>query len=78
MKIVTIILPLIFCATVLSTKAQTLCPDGSYVGGGGCSMAPDGTFVDGEPQMAPDGSYVGGEPTMTPDGSYVGSDNENE
>ncbi len=27
--------------------SQTLCPDGSYVGGTECSMAPDGTYVGG-------------------------------
>jgi len=36
-------------------------------------MAPDGTYVGGEPHMAPDGTYVGGEPEMAPDGTYVGS-----
>jgi hypothetical protein len=25
--------------------SQTLCPDGSYVGGTECSMAPDGSYV---------------------------------
>lgn len=44
--------------------AQTMCPDGSYVGGSSCSMAPDGSYVGGEPEMAPDGTYVGGEPNM--------------
>ncbi len=76
MKNVTIILPLIFCATVLSVNAQTLCPDGSYIAGSSCSMTPKGTYVDGEPQLAPDGTYVGGEPSLAPDGSYVGGDPE--
>ena len=59
-----------------SILAQTLCPDGTYVGGSSCSMAPDGSYVGGDPQLAPDGSYVGGEPTLAPDGSYVGGDPE--
>ena len=54
--------------------AQTLCPDGSFVGGSECNLAPDGTFVGGEPTMAPDGTFVGGEPAMAPDGSFVGDD----
>jgi len=38
-------------------------------------MAPDGTYVNGEPTMAPDGTYVGsdnGEVHMAPDGTYIG------
>lgn len=53
---------------------QTLCPDGSYVGGESCILSPDGTFVDDAPNLAPDGSYVGGEPELAPDGSYVGGE----
>lgn len=35
-------------------------------------MAPDGSYVDGQPQMAPDGSYLGsGNIEMAPDGSYI-------
>ena len=37
-------------------------------------MAPDGSYVGGDPQMAPDGTYVGGEPDMAPDGTYVGKE----
>jgi hypothetical protein len=38
------------------------------------TMAPDGTYVEGNSYtMAPDGSFVGGNDyTMTPDGNYVG------
>ena len=40
--------------------AQTMCPDGTYVGGDRCNMAPDGSYVGGDGvTMAPDGSYVG-------------------
>lgn len=56
--------------------AQTLCPDGSYVGGSSCNMTPKGGYVSGEPELAPDGSYVGGEPHMAPDGTYVGGEPE--
>ena len=31
----------------------------SYVWAGDVHLAPDGTFVGGEPQLAPDGTYVG-------------------
>ena len=47
----------------------TLCPDGTYVGSGGCSRAPDGSYVGGRPVRAPDGTYVGGSPTLCPDGT---------
>jgi hypothetical protein len=59
-----------------SSFAQTLCPDGSYVGGGSCSLAPDGSYVGGDAELAPDGSYVGGQPRLAPDGSYVGNASE--
>jgi hypothetical protein len=49
-----------------------ICPDGSYVGGGNCRIAPDGTYVSGQPRIAPDGTYTGGAPRLAPDGSYVG------
>lgn len=65
-----------FMVMSLSSQAQTLCPDGSYVGGDSCSLAPDGTYVDDEPRLAPDGSYVGGEPRLAPDGTYVGDEPE--
>lgn len=40
--------------------AQTLCPDGRYVGGDKCNITPDGGYVGGDGwEMAPDGSYVG-------------------
>ena len=54
-----------------SAQAQTMAPDGTYVGGRP-QMAPDGTYVGGRPQMAPDGTYVGGRPQMAPDGTYIG------
>ena len=59
MKKISVIFSLMLCVTVLSVEAQTLCPDGSYVGGDSCNMASDGSYVDGDPTMAPDGNYVG-------------------
>jgi hypothetical protein len=56
--------------------AQTLCPDGSYVGGSSCNMTPRGGYVNGEPELAPDGTYVGGEPSLAPDGFYVDGEPE--
>src|ERR1700722_9612777 len=59
------------------SRAATLCPDGSYVGGDSCQLAPDGSYVSGshgaQPRLAPDGRYVGGHGpvTLCPDGSYV-------
>ena len=55
-----------------ASSAQTLCPDGTFVGGTSCVLAPDGSYVGGTPQLAPDGTYVSGQPQLAPDGSYVG------
>jgi hypothetical protein len=64
---------------VFSSAAQSayMCPDGSYVAQGPCTMCPNGRYVGGgaQCQMAPDGSYVPSQgnstPRMAPDGSYV-------
>lgn len=58
------------------SSAQTLCPDGTFVGGTSCVLAPDGSYVGGTPQLAPDGTYVSGQPQLAPDGSYVGGSPE--
>jgi len=71
MKVAIAIITALFIHIQVS-YAQTLCPDGTYVGGDTCKMAPDGSYVGGTPQIAPDGSYVGGTPQITPNGSYVG------
>ena len=71
MKYTVIATSILLLGAVPASNAQTLCPDGSYVGGS-CSLAPDGTYVGGKPKLAPDGTYVGGKPTLAPDGSYVG------
>lgn len=58
-------------------QAAYMCPDGSYVAQGPCTMCPNGRYVGGgaQCQMAPDGSYVPRQgnsmPRMAPDGSYV-------
>ncbi len=51
----------VFCAGLLATgaSAQTLAPDGTYVSGDHAELAPDGSFVGGNPELAPDGSYTG-------------------
>lgn len=56
----------------VARQRTILCPNGQYVVGDRCHMAPDGSFQGTKPQMAPDGSFVGGRPQMAPDGSYVG------
>lgn len=55
-----------------SSPGIGLCPDGSYVSGGRCYLAPSGAYVGGPPSLAPDGSYVGGSPRLAPNGQYVG------
>ena len=65
-------LSIVLAVIVTPAFAQTLCPDGSYVGSSSCNLTPDGGYVGGEPRLAPDGTYVGGEPSLTPDGDYVG------
>lgn len=59
-------------ATSGSRAPTRLCPDGSYVVGERCYLAPDGSYHGGQPRMAPDGSYVAGEPRLAPNGQYLG------
>ena len=56
----------------LLSSGLLLCPNGSYVYGDGCHMAPDGSYLGGAPRIAPDGSYVAGSPRIAPNGRYVG------
>lgn len=49
-----------------------MCPDGSYVYGTRCSLAPNGSYLPGQARLAPDGTYVVGQPRLAPDGSYLG------
>jgi hypothetical protein len=60
-------------AIISDAKAQTLCPDGTYVNGP-CQLAPNGRFVGGggNIQLAPNGDYVAGQPRLTPNGGFIG------
>jgi len=60
-------------AVIPAAHAARLAPDGTYVEGEP-RLAPDGTYVGGEPRLAPDGTYVSGEPRLAPDGTYVGGE----
>jgi hypothetical protein len=68
---------LVWIMGALVASGQTMCPDGSFVGGPSCVMAPNGKFVSGSsqgPQIAPDGSFVSGSrkgPQIAPDGSFT-------
>jgi hypothetical protein len=58
-------LRLITAVTLLLTAAPamaqpTLCPNGSYVSGPSCQLAPNGTWVGDNPQLTPNGTWVGG------------------
>jgi hypothetical protein len=63
---------LISIAYARSDNVQ-LAPDGTYVGGDP-NMAPNGQWVGGEPNMAPNGQWVGGQPEMAPNGQWVGGE----
>ena len=47
---VNLLLAVTLMYSVMNANSQTLCPDGSYVGGASCRMAPDGSYVGGDPQ----------------------------
>lgn len=55
-----------------SASAVWLCPNGTYVFGLACYIAPNGSYVGVPAQMAPDGTWVGGTPKMAPNGRYLG------
>ena len=65
--------------TVLTavSHASYLCPDGSYVAQGPCTLCPDGSYVGfgARCQLAPDGRYVPSQgntsPRLAPDGTYI-------
>ncbi len=63
----------LFIVFLLFTLCFTFIFRTSCVWADDIQLAPDGTYVDGEPRLAPDGTYVGGEPRRAPDGTYVGS-----
>jgi hypothetical protein len=53
-------------------QSPSMAPDSSFVMGQP-TLCPDGTYVGrGGCSLAPDGSYVGGRPLLAPDGTYVG------
>jgi hypothetical protein len=62
-------------AASTSTPASAIvrCQDGSWVAGGSCQQAPDGSYISGDRQarMAPNGQYTAGAPVLTPKGNYV-------
>ena len=58
--VLSVLLGLSSLPIVSDGKAQTLAPDGTFVGGSESTLAPDGTYVGGtEAILAPDGTYVG-------------------
>jgi hypothetical protein len=60
-------------APAAPASAMARCPDGTYVGGGSCKQAPDGSYISGSgrPQLAPNGKYTSGKPVLTPKGDYI-------
>ena len=67
---------MVLCASLLlagTSQAATLCPDGSYVGGIGCTLTPDGTYVSRRqaPVKNTNGTYTAAQPRMAPDGTFV-------
>ncbi|HEX3972845.1 MAG TPA: hypothetical protein VHX19_16070 [Stellaceae bacterium] len=65
-------------AALNSTQASAMarCQDGSWVAGGTCQQAPDGTYISGdrEARLAPNGRYTSGVPVLTPKGNYISGD----
>jgi hypothetical protein len=60
MKKIFIFISALFLFVSGQAIAQTMAPDGTFVGGTSVTMAPDGTFVGGTSvTMAPDGSFLG-------------------
>lgn len=58
-----------------STRDQAavrICPNGSYVYGTKCQLAPNGQYLPGSATLAPNGQYVTGRPQRAPNGAYVG------
>lgn len=40
-------------------QAPQLCPDGTYIASGTCTLCPDGTYVANRCVLTPNGTYVG-------------------
>jgi hypothetical protein len=51
-----------------------LCPDGTFVAGNTCRLAPNGKYISGDSpaRLAPDGTYTSGTPRLTPKGNFIG------
>ena len=77
LSIVSASVALLFVGFSSVAQASYMCPDGSYVSQGPCTLCPNGRYVGGgaQCQMTPDGSYVprqeNSNPRMAPDGSYI-------
>jgi hypothetical protein len=69
---------MIVFAAFFSTPASAMarCLDGSWVAGGSCKQAPDGSYISGdrEARLAPNGQYTSGPPVLTPKGNYISGD----
>jgi hypothetical protein len=64
--------------TVRGVQAQYVCPDGSSVASGPCTLCPNGRYIGGGAlcQLAPGGTFgprpdSGGSRSLCPDGTYV-------
>ncbi|HEX4192503.1 MAG TPA: hypothetical protein VHY80_05370 [Stellaceae bacterium] len=71
------VLVLAFAAlSATQASAMARCQDGSWVAGGTCQQAPDGSYISGDRQarMAPNGQYTSGAPVLTPKGNYISGD----
>ncbi|MBV8851063.1 MAG: hypothetical protein JOZ16_15935 [Methylobacteriaceae bacterium] len=53
-----LILALAFAALAGAARAETLCPDGSFVPGDSCVLSFDGSYVIGGPKTVPDVVFV--------------------
>jgi hypothetical protein len=61
----------ISCVATGAFAQVQVAPNGTYVGGQP-HIAPNGTYVGGQPYIAPNGTYVGGQPQIAPNGTYLG------
>ena len=59
-KTLVILAQLLISAVPVTVTAQVMCPDGSFVARGPCTLCPDGSFIGGggRCQLAPDGSFI--------------------
>jgi hypothetical protein len=79
MKLRTMLLGVAVLIVVFPSASQAwyMCPDGSYVSEGPCTVCPDGSYVGSGArcQITPSGNYVPSQgntsPRKTPDGKYI-------